>query len=99
MEDVVHIAEMLVQMNVLVARLHVDLDVLTDARVAVRVVVKQIALTIVLLTVLQLVEEHVLELMVLKVDQHKTLLQTTQEVKYPRNKPFILLGNNSLKEI
>ena len=82
MEDVVHIAERLVQMNVLVARLHVDLDVLTDARAAVRVVVKQIALTTVLLIVLQRAAAHVLELMDLKVDQHKTLLQTTQEVKY-----------------
>ena len=75
MEDVVHIAKMLVQMNVLVARLHVDLDVLTDAKAVVKVAVKQIVLTIVLLTALQLVEEHVLGLMDLRVDQHKTLLK------------------------
>ena len=75
MEDVVHIAEMFVQMNVLIARLHVDLDVLTDVRVVAKAAVKQIALTIVLLTALQLVVEHVLGLMDLRVDQHKTLLK------------------------
>lgn len=97
MEDVVHIAERLVQMNVLVARLHVDLDVLTDARAVAKVVVKQTVPMTVLLIALLLVVEHVLELMDLKVDQYKTLLQTTQEVKYLQNKPFLLLGNNSLK--
>ena len=75
MEDVVHIAKMLVKMNVLVARLHVDLDVLTVARVAVRVAVKQTVPMTVLPIVLLLVEEHVLELMDLKADQHKTLLK------------------------
>ena len=82
MEDVVHIAEMFVQMNVLIARLHVGLDVLTDAKAVVKVAAKQIVPMTVLLIVLRLVEEHVLELMDLRVDQHKTLLQTTQEVKY-----------------
>ena len=82
MEDVVHIAKMLVQMNVLVARLHVDLDVLMDVKAVVRVAAKQIVLMIVLLTVLRLVVEHVLELMDLRVVQHKTLLQIIQEVKY-----------------
>lgn len=75
MEDVVHIAKMLVQMNVLVARLHVDLDVLTDVRVVAKVAVKQIVPMTALLTALQRVEEHVLELMDLRVDQHKTLLK------------------------
>ena len=75
MEDVVHIAKMLVQMNVLVAQLHVDLDVLTDARVAVRVVVKQTVPMTVLLIVLQRAAAPVLELMDLKADQHKTLLK------------------------
>ena len=75
MEDVVHIAEMLVQMNVLVARLHVDLDVLTAVRAVVKAAVKQIVPMTVLPIVLLLVEEHVLELMDLKADQHKTLLK------------------------
>ena len=97
MEDVVHIAKMLVKMNVLVARLHVDLDVLTDVRAVAKAAVKQIVPMTVLPIVLLLVEEHVLELMDPRVDQHKTLLQTTQEVKYLQNKPFLLLGNNSLK--
>ena len=48
MEDVVHIAEMLVQMNVLVARLHVDLDVLTAVRAVAKAAVKQIVLMTVL---------------------------------------------------
>lgn len=97
MEDVVHIAEKLVQMNVLVARLHVGLDVLTDVKVAAKVAVKQIVPMTVLLIVLQRAVEHVLELMDLRVVQYRTLLQTTQEVKYLQNKPFLLLGNNSLK--
>ena len=75
MEDVVHIAEMFVQMNVLIARLHVDLDVLTAVRVVAKVVVKQIVPMTVLPIVLLLVEEHVLGLMDLRVDQHKTLLK------------------------
>ena len=75
MEDVVHIAEMLVQMNALVARLHVDLDVLTAVRAVAKAAVKQIVLMTVLLIVLLLVGEHVLELMDLKADQHKTLLK------------------------
>ena len=75
MEDVVHIAEMLVQMNALVARLHVDLDVLTDVRAVAKAAVKQIVPMTVLLTALQRVEEHVLGLMDLRVDQHKTLLK------------------------
>lgn len=73
MEDVVHIAEMFVQMNVLIARLHVDLDVLTDAKAVAKAAVKQIVPMTVLLTALRLVAEHVLELMDLKVVQHKTL--------------------------
>lgn len=97
MEDVVHIAEKFVQMNVLVARLHVDLDVLTDVKVVVKAAAKQIVPMTVLLTALQRVEEHVLGLMDLRVVQYRTLLQTTQEVKYLQNKPFLLLGNNSLK--
>ena len=75
MEDVLHIAKMLVQMNVLVARLHVDLDVLTDAKAVAKVAVKQIVPMTVLPIVLLLVGEHVLELMDLKADQHKTLLK------------------------
>ena len=75
MEDVVHIAEMLVQMNALVARLHVDLDVLTDVRAVAKAAVKQIVPMTVLPIVLRLVVEHVLELMDLKADQHKTLLK------------------------
>ena len=75
MEDVVHIAEMFVQMNVLIARLHVDLDVLTVVRVVAKVVVKQIVPMTVLPIVLLLVAAHVLELMDLKADQHKTLLK------------------------
>ena len=75
MEDVVHIAEMLVQMNALVARLHVDLDVLTDVRAVAKAAVKQIVPMTVLPIVLLLVEEHVLELMDPRVDQHKTLLK------------------------
>ena len=82
MEDVVHIAEKLVQMNVLVARLHVGLDVLTDAKAAVKAVAKQIVLMTVLPIVLLRAAAPVLELMDLRADQHKTLLQTTQEVKY-----------------
>ena len=75
MEDVVHIAKTLVKMNVLVARLHVDLDVLTDVRAVAKAAVKQIVLMTVLPIVLLLVEGHVLELMDLRVDQHKTLLK------------------------
>ena len=75
MEDVVHIAEMLVQMNALVARLHVDLDVLTDVRAVAKAAVKQIVPMTVLPIVLLLVGEHVLELMDPRVDQHKTLLK------------------------
>ena len=75
MEDVVHIAKMLVKMNALVARLHVGLDVLTDAKAVAKAVVKQIVPMTVLPIVPLLVGEHVLELMDLKADQHKTLLK------------------------
>lgn len=93
---VVHVV-MNVLMRVQIVLVHADNRAALDAKVVAKAVVKQIALMIVLLIVLRLVEEHVLELMDLRVVQHKTLLQTIQEVKYLQNKPFLLLGNNSLK--
>lgn len=66
---------MLVQMHVLTVLIHADNRAALDARVVAKVVVKQIVPMTVLLLALLLVVEHVLELMDLRVVQHKTLLK------------------------
>ena len=64
-----------VLMRVPIALIHADNRVVLVAKAAVKVAAKQIVPMTVLLIVLRLVVEHVLELMDLKVVQHKTLLK------------------------
>ena len=73
---------MLVQMHVLTVLIHADNRAALDARVVAKAAAKQTVPMTVLLIVLQRAAAPVLELTDLRVDQYKTLLQTTQEVKY-----------------